>query len=52
MRVYIAGAMTGVFKYKEKFTEAEEYIRGLGHIVVNPSFYQRGSQIITRSIKL
>ena len=23
MRVYIAGAMTGVFKYKEKFTEAK-----------------------------
>ena len=30
MRVYIAGAMTGVFKYKQNFTEAEEYIRGLG----------------------
>lgn len=26
MRVYIAGAMTGVFKYKEKFIEAEEYV--------------------------
>lgn len=51
MRVYIAGAMTGVFKYKEKFIEAEEYIRGLGHIVI-PHFYQRGSQIITRSIRL
>ena len=34
MRVYI--------KYKEKFTEAEEYIRGLGHIVVNPSFLPEG----------
>lgn len=42
MRVYIAGAMTGVFNYKEKFTEAEEYIRGLGHIVVNPSFLPEG----------
>lgn len=52
MRVYIAGAMTGVFKYKDKFIEAEEYIRGLGHIVLNPHFYQRGSQIIMRSIKL
>lgn len=52
MRVYIAGAMTGVFKYKEKFIEAEEYIRGLGHIVLNPSFLPEGSQIITRSIRL
>lgn len=53
MRVYIAGAMTGVFKYKEKFIEAEEYIRGLGHIVLNPSFLpEGGSQIITRSIRL
>lgn len=42
MRVYIAGAMTGVFKYKQNFTEAEEYIRGLGHIVVNPSFLLEG----------
>lgn len=42
MRVYIAGAMTGVFKYKEKFIEAEEYIRGLGHIVLNPSFLPEG----------
>lgn len=42
MRVYIAGAMTGVFKYKEKFIGAEEYIRGLGHIVLNPSFLPEG----------
>lgn len=33
---------TGVFKYKEKFIEAEEYIRGLGHIVLNPSFLPEG----------
>ena len=30
MRVYIAGAMTGVFKYKEKFIEDEEYIKRAG----------------------
>lgn len=46
MRVYIAGAMTGVFKYKEKFIEAEEYIRGLGHIVLNPHFYQRALRLL------
>lgn len=38
MRIYIAGAMTGVFKYKELFMEAERYIKGLGHIVVNPAY--------------
>ena len=31
MRVYIAGAMTGVFKYKDKFIEAEEYIRAVSY---------------------
>lgn len=36
MRVYIAGAMTGVFKYKEKFIEAEEYIRGRGDLSIKP----------------
>lgn len=42
MRVYIAGAMTGVFKYKEKFIEAEEFVREQGHIVLNPAFLPDG----------
>lgn len=42
MRVYIAGAMTGVFDYREHFNEAEEYVRGVGHIVLNPAFLPEG----------
>lgn len=42
MRVYIAGAMTGVFNYKEPFMEAERYIKGLGHIVINPAYLPEG----------
>lgn len=42
MRIYIAGAMTGVFMYKEPFMEAEKYIKELGHIVVNPSYLPEG----------
>lgn len=42
MRVYIAGAMTGKFKYKEAFKKAEDRIKGLGHIALNPSFLPEG----------
>lgn len=42
MRVYIAGAMTGVFRYKESFMEAEKRIKDLGHIVVNPAYLPEG----------
>ena len=42
MRVYIAGAMTGRFDYKEYFNEAEEFVRGQGHIVLNPAFLPDG----------
>lgn len=42
MRVYIAGAMTRVFNYKEPFMEAERYIKELGHIVVNPAYLPEG----------
>ena len=42
MRVYIAGAMTGKFDYKKYFMEAEEYVKELGHIVVNPAYLPEG----------
>ena len=42
MRVYIAGAMTGKFKYKEAFKRAEGRIKELGHIALNPSFLPEG----------
>ena len=42
MRVYIAGAMTGKFDYKKYFMEAEDYVKELGHIVVNPAYLPEG----------
>lgn len=42
MRVYIAGAMTGKFKYKEDFARGEKRIKELGHIALNPSFLPEG----------
>lgn len=42
MRVYIAGAMTGKFDYKKYFMQAENYVRALGHIVVNPAYLPEG----------
>ena len=42
MRVYIAGAITGKFEYKEAFMRAERRIKELGHIALNPSFLPEG----------
>ena len=42
MRVYIAGAMTGIFEYKKYFMEAEDYVKELGHIVLNPAYLPEG----------
>lgn len=42
MRIYIAGSMTGKFKYKEDFARAEKFIKELGHIALNPSFLPEG----------
>ncbi len=42
MRVYIAGTMTGKFNYKEPFMRAEQNIKALGHIVVNPAYLPEG----------
>lgn len=36
MKVYISGAITDNPNYLEDFKKAEEYIKGLGHTVLNP----------------
>lgn len=42
MIIYIAGAISGKFKYKEKFIEAERNLKEMGHIVVNPAYLPEG----------
>ena len=42
MKVYIAGPVTGIFDYKQRFKAAEEKVKGMGHIAINPSFLPDG----------
>lgn len=42
MRVYIAGAITGKFTYREDFARGEKTIKEMGHIALNPSFLPEG----------
>ena len=42
MRVYVAGSMTGKFDYKRYFMMAEENLKSMGHIVVNPAYLPEG----------
>ena len=42
MKVYIAGKITGNENYKAKFAEAEEKLRELGHIPLNPAVLPEG----------
>jgi hypothetical protein len=37
MVVYISGKITGDFNYKEKFDKAEQRLKDLGHIPLNPT---------------
>lgn len=37
MKVYIAGAITGVSDYAERFGQAEERLKKAGHVVLNPA---------------
>ena len=37
MKVYISGAITNDFNYKEKFKQAEEKLLKMGHAVLNPT---------------
>lgn len=42
MKIYIAGPITGIFNYREKFMAAEEELTKRGHTVLNPSFLPDG----------
>lgn len=42
MKIYIAGPITGNPRYKKQFTEAEEYLRALGHTPMNPAVLPAG----------
>ena len=42
MKVYIAGKITGNENYKAEFAEAEEKLRALGHIPLNPAVLPEG----------
>ena len=42
MKVYIAGKITGNENYKAEFAEAEEKLRDLGHIPLNPAALPEG----------
>ena len=37
MKVYIAGAISGVSDYAERFGQAEERLKKAGHVVLNPA---------------
>ena len=42
MKIYIAGAITGDPKYREKLRRAEEAVRAEGHVAVNPAVLPEG----------
>ena len=42
MKVYIAGKITGNENYRTEFAEAEEKLRVLGHIPLNPAVLPEG----------
>lgn len=37
MKIYIAGKVTGLDNFKEKFRNAEERLKAHGHLVMNPA---------------
>lgn len=36
MKIYISGAITNNSNYRNQFKQAEDYLRSLGHVVLNP----------------
>lgn len=40
MIVYISGGITGVKNFKERFAEAEAYLKKLGHEPINPALVE------------
>lgn len=41
-KVFISGAITGCDGYKEKFLQAEEYLKSFGYAVMNPAVLDEG----------
>jgi nucleoside 2-deoxyribosyltransferase len=41
-KVYIAGKITGLTDFKEKFQAAEDWLKKRGHIVMNPAILPSG----------
>lgn len=37
MKIYIAGKITGLEDYKERFKAAQGYLEAIGHTVMNPA---------------
>lgn len=42
MKIYIAGKITGLKNYKEKFSKAEEKLTNEGNLCMNPSILPEG----------
>lgn len=42
MKIYIAGKITGLKNFREKFEDAEKYLRKGGHICMNPAVLSDG----------
>jgi len=42
LKIYISGPITGTRDYKERFAAAEEYLRSLGAIPMNPAVLPPG----------
>lgn len=38
MIIYLAGPITGVFNYRNRFSKIERKLSKMGHIVINPSY--------------
>lgn len=42
MKIYIAGPITGIPDYKERFAKAEAELKAKGHAVMNPAALPEG----------
>lgn len=42
MKIYIAGKITGLEDYKEKFEDASNKLEKLGHKIMNPAILKEG----------
>lgn len=42
MKIYVAGPITGIPDYKERFAAAEQQLKEKGHTVMNPAILPEG----------